>query len=103
MASGDDLVVTLLAGWLLAHELADDWIRDAVSRGQDADSDPVALLAARVDAQKARLKEALSADVGAAEPPGAFAELREAVEALGRRLQSIETRLDGLAGDADRR
>ena len=33
MAETDDGILTLLASWLLAHELADDWVRDAVERG----------------------------------------------------------------------
>ncbi len=97
MPEKDDAVVTLLAGWLLVHELADDWIRDAVARGRTPGSDPLASLAAEVDDKKARMKEALATDMGATEAPGAGAELKESLEALGRRLESIEARLDGLS------
>jgi hypothetical protein len=97
MPEKDDAVVTLLASWLLVHELADDWIRDAVSRGRAPEADPVASLAAEVDEKKARMKEALATDIGATEAPGAFAELGESIAALGRRLESIEARLDGLS------
>lgn len=97
MPEKDDAVVTLLAGWLLMHELADDWIRDAVARGGTPEADPIASLAAEVDERKARMKEALASEVGATEAPGAVAELRESLAALGRRLESIESRLDGLS------
>jgi hypothetical protein len=90
-------LTTLLAGWLLVHELADDWIRDAVARGKQSQADPVAQLAAEVDVEKERLREALSAEISSTEPPGQLAELKESLEALGRRLTSIEAQLDGLA------
>jgi hypothetical protein len=95
--SQDAGLTTLLAGWLLMHELADDWIRDAVARGRRPEADPVAQLAADVDDEKVRLRDALSADVGATASPGEVAELNEAIASLGRRLASIEARLDGLS------
>lgn len=100
MGSSEDGVVTLLAGWLLAHELADEWIRDAVARGRGQDADPVAVLAARIDERKERLRETLSQEVGDAEAPSRIAELGEALAALDRRLESMEARLDGLARGA---
>lgn len=93
----DRAVTTLLAGWLLAHELADDWIRDAIERGGRPEADPLAALAATVDAEKKKLKQAVTAQVGAVEAPPEIAQLAESIEALGRRLTSLEARLDGLA------
>lgn len=90
-------VTTLLAGWLLVHELADDWVRDAIARGRAPDPDPVAALAAAVDSEKARLRDALAADVGKVAPPAEMEELGEALAAFRRRLDSIEARLDGLS------
>lgn len=97
MGEQDGGMTTLLAGWLLAHELADDWIRDAVARGREPGADPMASLAAAVDGEKERLRQALAADVGVTDAPREVAELKESVEALARRVASLEARLDGIS------
>lgn len=93
----DDGIITLLAAWLLAHELADNWIRDAVARGSEPGADPLAALAVRVDERKEKLKEVLSQEVAGTGAPGELAELKEALLAVSRRLESLEARLDGLS------
>lgn len=99
----DRALMSLLGGWLLLHEVADEWLKDLVASGQKTGDRThfVEELAARVDEEKAELKDLLGEKLGRAlgkSLPSAeeLEELRFAVEDVKSRLIVTENMLDGL-------
>lgn len=105
-----DDVMRFFAAWLLTHETADEGVKAAIRRGQEAGLEgmgggPDAFvdgLAAMIEEEKEKLKAELIArargEAPASEegPDPAIEELRFEVAALRGRLESIETKLDAI-------
>jgi polyhydroxyalkanoate synthesis regulator phasin len=96
---------SFFAAWMLLHEKADDWLRDAVARARDTPAD------ARRDFQDFLLsaddeKEALKAVFGDAVSTelsrmgfvhrSKLEDAREETDELRRRLEALETMVDRL-------
>lgn len=99
--------LAFFAAWLLLHEKADDWIRDALRRARETPQDvrqqyQSFLLA--VEAEKEALKGILSEAFTAEIRQMGFlhrddgADLRAEVEDLRSRLQGLEEKLERFAG-----
>ncbi|MCX8007070.1 MAG: hypothetical protein N3B11_03030 [Coriobacteriia bacterium] len=103
-------VMRFFAAWLLTHETADEGVKAAIRRGQEAGLEgmgggPDAFvdgLAAMIEEEKEKLKAELVARArgeAASEeqrPDPAIEELRFEVSALRGRLESIESKLDAI-------
>jgi hypothetical protein len=102
-----------MAAWALVHETADEGLKAAVARGENADpahmkDDPDAFvngLAAAIDREKDRLKASLAeggVDSGGSQDDlaGKLDELAFEVGELRGRIESLQTSVDALGDEA---
>lgn len=103
--------LTFFAAWLLLHEKADDWIRDALRRARETPEDLrseyhrfLLVVEREKEALKALLSDSLRNELGRL----GFSrredaqELRQEVEDLRERLRGLEEKLERVARGADR-